>query len=87
GRIMAGVGTERKYQLTFGAGWGTAAALFDRRTATDTAAMHRFQRTRAMWPVGELTAFDHGVERAFGPDVTPRLDPAIRELLDLEGIP
>ena len=87
GRIMAGAGTERKYQLTFGAGWGTAAAMFDRRTATDTAAMHRFQRTRAMWPVGELTAFDHGVERAFGPDVTPRLDPAIRELLDLEGIP
>lgn len=80
-RIIGRAGPERKEDLIYGAGWGITAALFDRRSTEDVEALNEFERIWSDISSGEKEAMAAGVHRAFDPDITPVLDPALAPLV------
>ncbi|MEO6325017.1 MAG: hypothetical protein ABIT01_08850 [Thermoanaerobaculia bacterium] len=83
------VGGPRRRDLVFGYGWGYAAALFETADATSPAGLagvERVRRVAALVPVELRGAFGEGIRFAFGPGITPRLDPRVLELI-LRALP
>lgn len=76
-RIIQRAPVQDQDALVLGAGWGSTAALFDRKTAADTAALHRFAHLWRAFPSDRHAQLGRGVERAFDPGITPTLDPAL----------
>ena len=79
-RLVQLVPTDKRPSVVFGMGWGTAAALFDRRVPDQLGADRLRALVAAMPPEWEQ-GYLHGVERAFAAGITPVLDPRWRALL------
>ena len=79
-RLLQLVPTDKRSALVLGMGWGTAAALFDRREP-DQQGADRLRALVAAMPPEWQQGYLHGVERAFAPGITPVLDPRWRALL------
>lgn len=79
-RLVQLVPTDKRPSVVFGMGWGTAAALFDRREP-DQQGADRLRALVAAMPPEWQQGYLHGVERAFAPGITPVLDPRWRTLI------
>jgi hypothetical protein len=83
-RIVECAEPSRRTALCYGAAWGTTSAMFDGHTAPDEAAIARFAGVMYRWPDRLRPQFNSGVQRAFDPGATPRLDPQL--LPRVEGL-
>ena len=84
-RMMSLLDPDRRPHFLRGCGWGTAAALFDGRGSWDREAIERGRALLSAYPSEAQAEVWPGVERAFDPAVTPRLDPAILEAIRVQA--
>ncbi|MBL8012044.1 MAG: hypothetical protein JNJ64_15665 [Flavobacteriales bacterium] len=84
-RMMSLLDPDRRPDFLRGCGWGTAAALFDGRGPRDREAIERGRALLTAYPSEAQAEVWRGVERAFDPAVTPRLDPIVLDELRREG--
>lgn len=80
-RMLNVVPAERRDDLTYGFGWGSAASLFDRKSEADTASVAEFERLWSQYPKEMKPLLAEGVRQAFAPGITPVLNDSLEVMV------